>query len=297
MPNPSRIRVHVVDCQGDGNCAFRAMALQLWGTENGHQRLRQEVVQRYRTLGEAEVRRLYAPEFRVGSNNTRVSFDEYCTFMGGLTHWAGLSELMCLGDLYTSVVQIYSYTTQLLSNHVPTTLAQGQLPTRVLRAVFTTANHWQALIPITSADEDKQRVARDKDVFADEAELLDFKYIEHLPIVVGELVQFGVISIQELLPSSNYAVCMVINDDFTEKMVRVSILDLCKYASQELLWEYILRDHLWDRRKDVVKPAMEDFKIALDKFMEAQDNLKDGMLKSQRTEDLHPSYIGYRDID
>ena len=86
----------------DGNCLFRSICHQVYGTEDYHHILRQKCV-RY-LQSEYEYFRSFVP-----GGNDRAQFDRYCNRMAQNGVWGDNLEIQAFSELYGRSIAIYAY--------------------------------------------------------------------------------------------------------------------------------------------------------------------------------------------
>merc|ERR1719203_1430754 len=92
----------IVSMGEDGNCLFRSICHQVYGTEDYHQLVRQKCV-RY-LQSEYNYFRSFVP-----GGNDRVTFDAYCNKMACNGIWGDNLEIQAFSELYGRSISIYAY--------------------------------------------------------------------------------------------------------------------------------------------------------------------------------------------
>jgi len=91
----------IAGCEGDGNCLFRTISHQLYGTQDQHPLIRAACVQYMRYHSE------FFQQFTVYEDD----FNGYLTQMSKLGTWGGEPEIQALSEIYNRGAEIYIYDT------------------------------------------------------------------------------------------------------------------------------------------------------------------------------------------
>eukprot|EP00494_Astrolonche_serrata_P034583 UN34852 len=86
----------------DGNCLFRAISHQIYGTEEHHKLIREKCVEYMK------VERDYFSPYIESSS----SFAEYCKHMDKMGVWGGNVEIQAISEMYGRPIEIYAYDTK-----------------------------------------------------------------------------------------------------------------------------------------------------------------------------------------
>ncbi|CAG9326059.1 unnamed protein product [Blepharisma stoltei] len=93
----------IVPVEGDGNCLFRSVSHQLYGTTEHHGLVRQAA------LNYLSIEREYFSQFIVGGD---AGFDEYVSHQSQNGAWGDDIEIEAMSELYDRSIEIYAYANQ-----------------------------------------------------------------------------------------------------------------------------------------------------------------------------------------
>ena len=119
--------------KGDGNCQFRSLADQLFGTMERHEEVRRMAIHQLKT--ESDLYKPYVPE----------DFDQYVRTMSKDGEWGDHVTLQAVADLYgRKICVLSSYKTNFIIDIKP----QKTLHSRVLWLSFWAEVHYNSLYPM-----------------------------------------------------------------------------------------------------------------------------------------------------
>ena len=116
-----KFRVHKV--QGDGNCLFRSLAVGIYGDEEKHKQVRNDIVQFI-----VQNRDRYEP-YIDGCFNTHIN--KMSKHVGGSDIWGTDAEIKAACDLYSSIIHVYNVTTCAIQKQTFTPQAVANAPKEV----------------------------------------------------------------------------------------------------------------------------------------------------------------------
>ena len=119
---------------GDGNCLFRSLSHQLYGTDKHYHRVRLEIM---------DYIQLHADKYRSFMENN-VILEEYVVRMKEDKQWGGELEISVAAELYKKIQIILHYK----QNVIPTrTFGQEEVGKRILRISYHNGNHYNSVVP------------------------------------------------------------------------------------------------------------------------------------------------------
>lgn len=123
----------------DGNCMFRAVSHQLYGTEDHHFMIRQ------RCMDFLQINKSFYESFIVGSSQT---FDHYVTEKRKDRIWGDDVELQLLSELYSAPIDIYSG-----GDNPVRTFRESQDGTgRVIRLSYHRRSHYNSVVKMDNPE-------------------------------------------------------------------------------------------------------------------------------------------------
>lgn len=153
--------MRVVDCKADGNCMFRAVSHQMYGTEDRHVEIRREVC-RY-MLGQCERFKWLVDPPTVEEFRAYVRKRERPVFQG-TGEWGDHAEIIALEEAYDRPIEIYAPSD---GPHKPRkTHISGELPKELefvtpIRLHYQGNNHYNSIV-VDGPSSDKERVPLSK---------------------------------------------------------------------------------------------------------------------------------------
>jgi OTU domain-containing protein 5 len=125
----------IVDVESDGNCLFRAVSHQLYGTTEHH-----GIIRRY-VYDYMSIEREYFSQFIVGGLE---GFDEYLRYQTQNGAWGDDCEIQAISEIYNRPVEIYAY-----ANTPMRTFHENEGEGRPMKLAYHGQSHYNS---ITSKD-------------------------------------------------------------------------------------------------------------------------------------------------
>ncbi|PAV76119.1 hypothetical protein WR25_14242 [Diploscapter pachys] len=128
-----------VKIEGDGNCLFRSVALNIYGSQDHHQRVREECCNEMLTSAE-----FYAP-FCVDENTrTQIDIHEYIETIRGDGVWEGELALRVMAKCYEKPIEVLAMT-ETGSNLTIYPCEEARMHEEPIRLLFR-SGHYDAVV-------------------------------------------------------------------------------------------------------------------------------------------------------
>ena len=158
---------HIKMISKDGNCLFRSVSHQLYGTSKLYHLIRTECVNYLRS------EKNFFQGF-IGSRTGTRSYQSYCRRMAQNKTWGGHPELQALSEIYNRPIEIYSEDLELShSIFIAERMIGWQHEARPIRLSYHNGDHYNSVIssninnhqmfildPRNAGDAERQAVSR-----------------------------------------------------------------------------------------------------------------------------------------
>jgi len=242
----------------DGNCLFRSISHQVYGTEEHHVLVRRKCVEymRYESF--------YFQEFTTGGPE---DFQQYCENMIRNGIWGGHIEIQAMSEIYQRPVEIYSYGAEPMK-----VVGNSFLGNAVIRLSYHQQSHYNSITdgaiiehPPTPGEVENGRIAWSKSRTSDaemEMNLADSQFVE------------------QALEASRKEFAKHSDKEF-EAVVKRSLDSLREIEQNQL--DEALKNSMQQQERDELNQAL------LASKKQEEDDLNQALLASLPSSDLVPS--------